>query len=428
MKKDRKLNYFSALFKKGYLLYALLFTCIALTVMVFCSENDLFAKIAVTTNWNVFLLCGVGVYFAIGLWYSIASLRKYAVNMSDCLIVTVLTTTLLYLAYRLAILKSFNLIWIIVLAVILIGCAVIFALKVKGWKDHHDQSNPLVSTDKPSFNNYYKALFAKFNVFTILCISLVEVCALLMLACPPLRTYVGFFKMGDNIVTIAICAILPFAYIISKTNSKRTAGLDALLLSSAIALIILLPYVFLTHGLSIMLLYWAAAFVLVAVFFVLRFMCFDFTLSAVNNCVVCQKPLCQYVKKNESEYGFLSALSLGSILALAFSHVFTPYHLYTVLVKVAKTGMIANPAFFPVVVLLLAVYLTIAIFGLFALMGTPSKKIHFGDFSAVTLSSFAVFSLICAIDSFSYTRTALALVCLLVSLSIVFARVKKIKE
>ncbi|MBR5900479.1 MAG: hypothetical protein IKZ38_03685 [Clostridia bacterium] len=425
MERNSTLKYGKTAWEKGYFLYATLFCAIALTVLVFCTQSSLFERIAQTENWKVFILSCTGVYILIGLIHTVYSEKNNLMNMADAVIMSVIPTCALYLAYRIFIFKSFSLPWIITLSVLLILATLILVVKWYNYDKFTDNEDAEI-VYKPSRINYFKALFAKFPLFSILILSAVELCAFMAFVCPTLQEYFGLFKLNQNLVSIIICLVLPFVYVVAKTNDKHTVALDAILFSSFISLPLLFFYIFLTHGLNEMMIAWTVAFALVILFTIMRFMCFDVSLGATDYDVLSKNRFISYLKNTEHNHGVFSSLALGSVLALCFSHVFSPRHLYMISVFLLKNGMLAHPAFFVVIVLFLAVYLTLPILGLFAVVGIPAKKVHFGDFSVITLISFSALSLICVIDSFSVTRTIISSLCLLISLSVLVARINRV--
>ncbi len=425
MKKERN-NYFSTLLKKGYVLYAVLFTFVALTVLAFGSESSLFDKLATAKNWNVFILVSVGVYLAIGLWYCIDSLLKKQINMSDSLTLAVTASSVLYLAYRLFYLKSYDVSWILVcIFAALIGVALIVI------KNALFNSPAICNTNKSnkvSALNYYKALFAKFPVFSIICLSVVELCAMLLFACPTLNVYLSNFKLCESLVTIIICLVLPLAYVVIKAVSSKISALDAILLSLFISLPLMFFYILFTHGISNVMVIWNVLFALVTLLTIIRFICFDFTLSGEVKECSCKNVFFNYAKKTDAKFGLLPALALGSLLALAYSHVFNPGHLHSVIMKIKLSGMIANPAFFPIATMFAIIYGTLLVLGLFAIVGMASKKVHLGDFAVAVLASFAVFASINLFTCFTYFQAFVAAFSLIFVLVIVGSRLAYVKD
>ena len=418
-------NYFSQIFKKGYFLFALLFTALAFTFLIMGSQSTLFKNISNSISNCIFMYSLLGVYailIAIQVWLSA---KNNIVDLSDSILISGLITSVLFFVYQLVFLSNISLAWSIALAVIFACC--LATLIIKGVTFNKNKKD-LEKTNKNhccSLGIYIKALLKIYPVSAIIFTSLLLLSVLLLFFSPSLRIYIGFFKLNKSLITIILCLIAPLFYIVTSVSKKSINSVDLFLTSLYLAMPLTLLYIACAFGLSKIIILWAVIFALIIVLTIIRFATFDFSFESQQKSFASKCSFYNYLASSNQKYSLLFGISLGSLLALAFNYLFSPSHLYTLITYFIAGGGIKSPALLPLLFIFCTIYLALALLGFFTILGVKSNKITLGDFSTITLLSFAVLSLISLTQILSYTRLAFAICCLVISLAVLFARKNK---
>lgn len=426
MNDSGKCTYLRDFVRKGFLLAALLFAAVMTAVLVSVNEFGLAAAL-VSDKKLLVALAVICVYYAlVTLIGFFGNLKRGSVSLFDSFFWACLFAGVLYVLYFVIILQKTSSIihWAIGLGLAVIGLIFIIINAVR-YKSAPASVAPSADGIGNKVADYYNAVNNKYSFFLIVLFSaLITVCA-----------FLGIFNahsFGINTksaIILALCALPVLLYLIFGVSDKTIGLFDFALLALALSV----PCIFVLVGYgnfsgSTLVLYFSlagAVFIIALFYSVLRWICSD--PKAEFNYIPAKKTgrFDKYFSAFSAKFNLLLAISCGSVLTVITLVLFrfTSFGFYAQLLADGSAQGLNSILIY----LISAVcYLSLILFGIIAFVNIKSPKVNIGDFALMVCLSYSVFGLLSFINVFSRLGCVILAITLLLSLTILAARIKNV--
>ena len=420
----KKSGYFSNYFKSIYVLFALLFTSIAMTGVLLNYKYDTFTVVFANKPLFAFLLSISIILFAVNLIYLSISTKSGKITFADALGHSILYTGIVLLVYSMVRNSSLdrpNTVRMIVMCVALIVIGLIFVVTRACKFDEKKQC----SSTKRTVKNYYKAIINKYTFMSIIIASIILSCISYFITNFNFRWIVIYTLQSSPLLTVVfIIAIIATAlWVAVDINRKNVNVLDIVLAGSGIALLTTLAQILTgASNPTKLILVWLAVVALYLLLTLVRYINFrlDVKVEKANGC---------FAKNVLAENGILFNVAVASLI-VAFLGLVIKTDLITLLMPRNAEGVkVPVFNFFPVAIVFVACLGTLLISFVLSITTLYNKKnIQLGDHFLVLFTTISILGLL-LIGTVSSTIITLAFIGMTVlSITLLVSRARNYKE
>ncbi|MBE7087082.1 MAG: hypothetical protein E7369_02130 [Clostridiales bacterium] len=421
----KKQSYLATFGKSVYLLFALLFTSVAMTVVLLNYKYGAFGKLVANKPLFTFLLVVVAIVAVAVLAYLILSIKSNKISFADAIGNSALligVALLLYLcmrnggfSFKLSVKAA-----LVCILLIVVGVAFLVARICKFGEGKEDA----ISTKK-TVCNYYKTLVKKYSIVSVAITGLVMACASYLVTNFNFRWSVIITLKGVPALGLifVIAIALTGLWVATSISQKKVNVFDVALLAAVLPLITTLVQILaMSNGNVKLFILWLAILAVYLFLTYIRYLSFDLTAETKvdGKC---------YLKKVIGENGLLFNLSAAS-LSVAFIGLVLETNLLTTLLPRNAAGRIV-PAitFFPVAVITLAIVMVFLV-GLILSITTlyNKKKIMLGDHFLVLFAMTSLFLVLLVFTTSSLYQIAIFMGLALLAITLVVSRIRKYND
>ena len=420
MENTKKPCYFKELLKSSSLILTLLFACLLSTIYLLGFSTGLWNAVLKNSPYLIYTLSVVGVFFILSVVYVLTACKKSKIKVSDAIPLSMILFSI-FLAVYLFLENEFSLLRIVYTASVFVVGVILATVNALSFNPEIEESN-IVYT-KNNLSAYYKTLFKKYSLFTILLIASVCVCFTTLVFHP----FFGFALDKKAFIVLAILALPVVLYLAYNAGNKKMCDTDALLLALTIAMPLALVeiIVFKAYSFERNLTVWAIALMLILIYTFMRYKTFDFVEGPAPKAIEKDSCFKFYFKSVVRNYNLLYVLALASVMVIASLVVF-PYELISQYVVTEGEKVTLHSDLLLVGIIDFTVIATLVVCAVFSFVNLSIAKVNCADFLLFVLIAFSIFGLVTLIVSFSILKLVILFALLIYGLSVFFARARAV--